>query len=73
MNTINSHNKELSKQLEIAPMMYNGHLIKLARGREEGKFFLCAYDFNTDTFLNPLYSTWEALKSVIDELKDNTN
>lgn len=50
-----------------APLMYNGWEI---RRKKEASNKLCAYNFRTDIFINPLYDTWEQLKSVIDAIKD---
>lgn len=49
------------------PLMYEGFIlrsIKTAKGYKIG-----AYSFRTDTHLNPLYNTFEAIKLVIDNLK----
>jgi hypothetical protein len=51
---------------EEIPVMYNGWMIR--KHHHNGK--LCAYNFRTDVFINPLYNTWESLKSVIDAMKD---
>ena len=47
------------------PLIYFGWII---RKGANGK--LQAYHAKSDTFLNPLYSTWEGLKLVIDGMKD---
>jgi len=50
-----------------APLMYNGWEIRSKNNN--GKKY-CAYNYRTDIFINPLYETWEQLKSVIDAIKD---
>ena len=50
-----------------APLMYNGWEIR--RKKLAGNKY-CAYNYRTDIFINPLYKTWEQLKSVIDAIKD---
>ena len=49
------------------PLMYKGWMIRY--GNEYNQDKLCAYNFRTDVFINPLYKTWEALKMVIDEIE----
>lgn len=49
------------------PLMYKGWLIR--HGSELNKSKLCAHNLKTDVFINPLYSTWEQLKTVIDATK----
>ena len=56
----------MSKQKH--PLMYRGWLIK--NGNELNKDKLCAYNYKSDTFINPLYNTWEQLKAVIDATKE---
>ena len=50
------------------PLMYKGWLIKHVETPFDGKKF-AAYNFSTDYFINPLYNTWEQLKSIIDAMK----
>lgn len=50
-----------------APLMYNGWIIRRMNTPFQGKKY-CAYNFKTDMFINPLYNTWEQLKSIIDNL-----
>lgn len=45
--------------------MYNGYIIKRC-----GNGKLSAYSYRTDYFINPLYSKWEQLKLIIDNLKN---
>lgn len=51
-----------------APLMYNGWMIRTVNTPFQGKK-LSAYNFITDYFVNPLYDTWEQLKSVLDTMK----
>lgn len=53
---------------EKAPLMYKGWIIRKRDTPFQGKKF-CAYNPVTDYFINPLYNTWEQLKSVIDAMK----
>lgn len=46
------------------PLMYKGWIIKRCSNNK-----LSAYNFRTDFFINPLYNTWEQLKSIIDAMK----
>lgn len=57
----------MKKETKKHPLMYKGWFIRY--GLEYNKDKLCAYNFKTDTFINPLYNTWEQLKSVIDAIK----
>jgi len=56
----------MSKQKH--PLMYKGWLIRY--GSEHNKTKLCAYNYKSDVFINPLYNTWEQLKAVIDATKE---
>lgn len=49
------------------PLMYNGWVIKEVT-TFHGKR-LSAYNFRTDYFINPLYNSWDQLKSIIDAMK----
>ena len=50
--------------------MYKGWLIREASPELKfNKGMLCAKNWRTGMFINPLYKTWDALKSVIDEIK----
>lgn len=51
-----------------APLIYNGWLIRRRDTPYQGKKF-CAHNIQTDIFINPLYDTWEQLKSIIDAMK----
>lgn len=59
--------KAIQGTKEKHPLMYKGWLIRY--GCEQNKNKLCAYNFQNNTFINPLYDTWEQLKSVIDQTK----
>ena len=50
-----------------APLMYKGWLIKHIETPFQGKKF-AAYNYATDIFINPLYETFEQLKTIIDAL-----
>jgi len=50
-----------------APLMYNGWEIRRKKSADNR---YCAYNYRTDIFINPLYETWEQLKTVIDGMKD---
>ena len=50
------------------PLMYKGWIIN-HRNMPFGEKKFCAYRYTTDTFLNPLYNTWEQLKLIIDNIK----
>jgi hypothetical protein len=52
-----------------APLMYNGWMIRKQKTPFQGVKF-CAYNYRTDIFINPLYNTWEQLKTVIDAVKN---
>jgi hypothetical protein len=52
------------------PLMYNGWLIRKVKTPFQGTK-LAAYNFRTDVYINPLYNTWDQLKSVIDGLEDS--
>ena len=48
------------------PLMYKGYILKIC---ENG--LISAYSYRTDYFINPLYKTFEQIKTVIDGLKDS--
>jgi hypothetical protein len=50
------------------PLMYNGWVIRQMNTPSQGKKF-CAHNLANDMFINPLYETWDQLKSIIDNLK----
>lgn len=54
---------------EKAPMMYKGWLIYHRSTPFQGMKY-CAHNIATDHFINPLFNTWEQLKSVIDAMKE---
>jgi hypothetical protein len=60
--------KTENKTQEKAPLMYKGWMIRRRNTPFQGMKY-CAYNFATDIFINPLYDTWEQLKSVIDAMK----
>lgn len=47
------------------PLMYKGYILKLC---SNGK--ISGYSYATDYFINPLYSTFDQIKLVIDNLKN---
>jgi hypothetical protein len=49
------------------PLMYRGYFIKRCFNGN-----LSAYSWRTDYFINPLYRTWDQLKSILDNLKDES-
>lgn len=60
--------KNGSKKKIKAPLMYEGFIIKNKLTPKGYK--LQAYSYQNDVFLNPLYNSFNAIKIVIDALKN---
>jgi hypothetical protein len=62
--------EKAEKQTSKAPLMYKGWLIRRRNTPHQGQKY-CAENLQTGVFINPLYNTWEQLRSVIDEMKES--
>ena len=64
---MNNHKTNKGKmKKDKLPLMYKGYILKIC---ENG--LISAYSYRTDYFINPLYKTFEQIKTVIDGLKDS--
>lgn len=68
MKNLNSNTEESKNDKLKFPVTYDGWMIGKVYTPYNG-IRLCAYNFKTEIFLNPLYGSWRALKLVIDALK----
>jgi len=57
----------MTTEKEKHPLMYKGYLIK-----QEGEM-LSAENLSTGHKLNPIFKRWEAMKVIIDKLKETYN